>query len=170
VAEVMQDPKIGTMEDMTIEENMSFAYFRGKSRTLIPHNSIKRRSLFKEKLAMLEMKLENRMDELVGNLSGGQRQALALIMAILSDSKVLLLDEITAALDPKMAESVIKLAARIVKEEQRTTLMITHNMDHAIQYGDRTLLLAQGQIIKEYNSDEKKNITPLTLATDFCEH
>ncbi len=166
----MQDPKIGTMEDMTIEENMSFAYFRGKSRTLIPHNSIKRRSLFKEKLAMLEMKLENRMDELVGNLSGGQRQALALIMAILSDSKVLLLDEITAALDPKMAESVIKLAARIVKEEQRTTLMITHNMDHAIQYGDRTLLLAQGQIIKEYNSDEKKNITPLTLATDFCEH
>lgn len=170
VAEVMQDPKMGTMENMTIEENMSFAYCRGKSRKLVLHNSHKRRKIFQDKLSMLDMKLENRMDELVGNLSGGQRQALALIMAISTDSKVLLLDEITAALDPKTAESVIKLAAHIVKEEQRTTLMITHNMDHAIHYGDRTLLLAHGNIFKEYTYDEKKTLTPHMLATDFCEH
>lgn len=169
VAEVMQDPKMGTMENLTIAENMSFAYCRGKRRKLIPYTSCMRKKLFQEKLSMLNMGLEDRMDELVGNLSGGQRQALALIMAILCDSKILLLDEITAALDPKTAENVMQLAAKIVRDEKRTTLMITHNMDHAIKYGDRTLLLANGKVFKEYDSVAKKSLTPLILAKDFYE-
>jgi putative ABC transport system ATP-binding protein len=115
------------------------------------------------------MGLENRMDEQVSNLSGGQRQALALVMAILCDSKILLLDEITAALDPKTAEIVMQLAAQIVRDEKRTTVMITHNMEHAITYGDRTLLLANGKVFKEYNRSAKESLTPQVLAKDFYE-
>ena len=111
IAKVMQDPRIGTIENMTIEENMSFAYMRDKKRGFRLHNSLERRKLFQAKLKMLDMGLENKLDELVGNLSGGQRQALSIIMAIIADFKILLLDEITAALDPKTAETVMKLAA-----------------------------------------------------------
>ncbi len=169
VSEVMQDPKLGTMEKMTIEENLSFALMRGRKRHLLPHNTKSRRNLFREKLSLLNMKLEDRMDELVGNLSGGQRQALALIMAVLTESKVLLLDEITAALDPKTAENVMNLAAKIVEEQKQTTLMITHNMHHAIQYGDRLMLLQDGKITKKYSKSEKSALTPLTIAQEFCD-
>jgi len=112
------------------------------------------------------MNLENRLDELVGNLSGGERQALSLIMAIIADSKVLLLDEITAALDPKTAENVMKIATKIIKEEKRTTIMITHNMSHAIHYGNRTLQLADGKIIKEFNAAAKLALNPIALAAE----
>ena len=167
VSEVMQDPKVGTMAHMTIEENLSFAYMRGKCRGLTLHNCAKRRAFFREKLARLDMKLEDRMHELVGNLSGGQRQALALIMAIVTNSKILMLDEITAALDPKTAETVMRIAADVIREENRTTLMITHNMADAIHYGTRTILLADGQIKKCYNQDEKAQLTPALLINEF---
>lgn len=164
---VMQDPKVGTLENMTIEENLSFAISRGKLRGLSPYKNKKRVEFFKDKLATLEMGLENRMHELVGNLSGGQRQALSLMMAKISDSKILLLDEITAALDPKMAEMIMQLTAKLVKEENRTTIMITHNMQHALNYGDRTLLLSDGKITKNYGKLEKAKLSPLELAASF---
>lgn len=146
IAKVLQDPRIATISNMTIEENLSFALKRGQCRGFALHASKDRRTLFREKLVCLGMGLENRLNELTGNLSGGQRQALSLIMALMNDSKVLLLDEITAALDPHMAELIMELTARIVQEEKRTTLMITHNISHMHQYGHRTLRLEDGQI------------------------
>ena len=169
IAKVMQDPKIGTMENMTILENMAFAYLRGAKRGLQTINSSFRQRLFQDKLAMLNMGLENRLHELVGNLSGGQRQALSLIMAILSPAKILLLDEITAALDPNIADSVLQLALQIIAEEQRTTIMITHNMTQAIQYGNRTLLLANGKFVKEFTQQDKALLSPQDLAAEFCQ-
>lgn len=149
IAKVLQDPRIATIGNMTIEENLSFALKRGQYRGLTLHVSKDRRILFKEKLSHLGMGLENRLHELTGNLSGGQRQALSLIMALMSDSKVLLLDEITAALDPNMAELIMELTTRIVREEKRTTLMITHNTSHMHQYGNRTLRLENGKVMEE---------------------
>jgi putative ABC transport system ATP-binding protein len=164
---VMQDPRVGTMENMSIEENLSFAYLRGKSRNLQFHNTASRRQFFKTKLAILHMNLENRLDENVGNLSGGQRQALSLIMAIISDYKVLLLDEITAALDPKSAQSVVEIANRLVKASNKSAIMITHNMQHAIEYGNRTLLMSNGQFVKEYASLARLALSPVDLITDL---
>ncbi|WP_075553143.1 ABC transporter ATP-binding protein [Candidatus Paracaedibacter symbiosus] len=147
IAKVLQDPRIATISNMTIEENLSFAYKRGQSRRFARHKNNARREIFIEKLAMLGMGLEKRLNELTGNLSGGQRQALSLIMALMSESKVLLLDEITAALDPTMAKVMMELTTRIVAEEQRTTLMITHNTAHMTHYSDRTLRLVDGQVV-----------------------
>lgn len=169
VSKVMQDPKVGTMEQMTVEENLSFAYLRGESRGLRLYKSRERRSLFEQKLSLLNMGLEKRMGETVDNLSGGQRQALSLIMSILAESTILLLDEITAALDPKAADLVIRLAARVIDEEGLTAMMTTHNMHHALCYGGRILLLEQGQIIKEFSAEEKKQLTPQALAAEFGE-
>lgn len=149
IAKVLQDPRVATIGNMTIEENLSFALKRGQCRGLTFHTNKNRRTLFREKLSYLGMGLENRLNELAGNLSGGQRQALSLIMALMSDSKVLLLDEITAALDPNMAELIMGLTTRIVREEMRTTLMITHNTSHMNQYGHRTLRLEEGQIVAD---------------------
>lgn len=159
VAKVMQDPRIGTVENMTIEENMSCAYMRGQTRGFMLHNSSTRREIFKKKLEILDIGLEDKLDEFAGNLSGGQRQAMSIIMAIIAEFKILLLDEITAALDPKTAEIVMNLAARIAKEEKRTTIMITHNMQHAANYSDRIVLLANGAITKEFSG----GVNPTTL-------
>jgi len=167
VAKVMQNPAIATIDDMTIEENLSFAFMRGKKRGLSPHLNEDRISLFKEKLSLLEMGLEHRLFELTSSLSGGQRQALSLIMAILANSEILLLDEITAALDPKTADLIMRITAKIVKETKHTTIMITHNMSHALEYGDRTLLISEGKIIAEYREKEKVGITALDLAARF---
>lgn len=167
IAQVMQDPKAGTMENMTILENMAFALKRGQSRNLIPLSNNTRKKLFKEKLATLGMGLENRLDELVSNLSGGQRQALSLIMAIIANSKLLLLDEITAALDPKIAETVMQIANKIIKKEQRACIMITHNMAHAIKYSDRIVVLKNGCVAKEYKDPSKQQLTPLALTAEF---
>lgn len=166
ISKVMQDPRIGTIENMTIFENMAFSYLRGQSRWLKPYNIAKRRQFFKDKLSFLNMNLENRLDELVGSLSGGQRQALNLIMAIIADSQVLLLDEITAALDPKTAEKVMQIAAKIVAEEKRTTIMITHNMAYATHYGDRTVQLAEGKIIEGFNAQPKSVFNPTALTVE----
>jgi putative ABC transport system ATP-binding protein len=167
IAKVIQDPKIGTIENMTILENMAFAYQRGTCRRLQLYNNAKNKKLFQDKLATLNMGLENRLDMLVANLSGGQRQALSLIMAILANSKVLLLDEITAALDPKVAEDIMQLAMHIIAEEKLTTIMITHNMTHALQYGDRILLLANGKFTKEFNKEDKSSLTTTDLEKEF---
>jgi putative ABC transport system ATP-binding protein len=167
ISKVMQDPKVGTMENLSILENMAFAYKRGLKRSLLPFNTHKRRSLFRDKLSLLGMNLENRLDDLVGSLSGGQRQALSLIMSILTPSDVLLLDEITAALDPKVAQSVMELAAKIIEAENRTTLMITHNMSHALTYGGRILILNGGKIEKEITPVSKKNLTPFDLVHEI---
>lgn len=169
VAKVMQDPRVGTMENMTLFENMAFALKRGRARGLNPFSNIDRKRLFQEKLSMLGIGLENRLDELVANLSGGQRQALSLMMAIIADSKILLLDEITAALDPKTAENVMQLANKMIREEKRTCIMITHNMAQAIEYGDRTLVLKKGEFTKEFSFSQKKQLTPGLLATEFEE-
>lgn len=169
MARVMQDPRSGTMENMTILENMAFALLRDATRTLLPFVTKARKQLFREKLSMLNMGLENRLDETVANLSGGQRQALSLIMAIIADSKILLLDEVTAALDPKTAEDIMHLTNKIVREENRTCIMITHNMAHAIAYGERTLLLQDGRFAKEFAGAAKKQLTPTLLATELGE-
>lgn len=168
IAKVSQDPKVGTMTNMTIYENLAFAALRGKRRGLGFFNRGRYKKLFKSKLAMLNMGLENRLNELVANLSGGQRQALSLIMALLADSKVLLLDEITAALDPNTAENIMKIAAQIVRAEQRTTIMITHNMKHALEYGDRTILLANGKFSKQFDQQHRKALTSSVLAAEIC--
>lgn len=164
ISNVMQDPRIGTMENLTILENLAFAYRRGNSRSLLPFTNKSRRKLFAEKLALLNMGLEYRMDELVSNLSGGQRQALSLIMAIIADCKLLLLDEITAALDPHMARQVIEIANHIVREQKLTCIMITHNMQHALDYGDKILVLNHGKIVRQISGHEKNNFTAEKLA------
>ena len=146
ITKVLQDPRIATISHMTIEENLSFALKRGQYRGFSCHSTKVRRALFREKLAQLGMGLENRLNELTKNLSGGQRQSLSLMMALMNDSKILLLDEITAALDPRMAELMMNLTNRIIEEEKRSTLMITHNVSHMNQYGHRTLRLEEGQI------------------------
>ena len=167
VAKVLQDPRLATIESMTIEENMSLAFKRGKIRGLSSCTSKERKALFSEKLALLDMGLELRLHEPVSNLSGGGRQALSLIMALLQPSHILLLDEMTAALDPKMAELVMRLAVRIVTQEKRTTLMITHNMQHALTYGDRLVVLDQGRITHDFDDASKVSMTPGDLAGFF---
>lgn len=164
IAHVMQEPGMGTIANMTIEENLNLAYMRGQRRSLRLHNTSKRRVLFQEYLKMLDMDLEQRFDQLVGTLSGGQRQALSLIMAIIADYKILLLDEITAALDPRTADNVIAIAAKLVKEQKRTAILITHNMQYALNYGDRTLLMTSGNQFIEYDSQAKQKLSPADLA------
>ncbi|MBP6216980.1 MAG: ATP-binding cassette domain-containing protein [Oligoflexales bacterium] len=169
ISRVLQDPGLAVMDQMSIEENLSFALLRGRCRTLRLHKTVSRLSFFKDRLEQLGMGLELRWDEPCSHLSGGQRQALSLVMATLIPSKLLLLDEITAALDPKMADLVMKLTAKIVEEQKQTTMMITHNMSHALHYGDRIILLGAGRIIKEYTAEEKAKLTPLDLAAVFEE-
>ncbi len=164
VSLVMQDPRIGTIANMTVEENLNVAYMRGKVRGLGLSSSKTRRAFFQDKLSQLDMQMEKRLDHIVGNLSGGQRQALSLIMAIIADYKILLLDEITAALDPKSADQVMAIAARLVREEQRTALMITHNMEYALNYGSRTLLMQHGKIARAFDIVARSNIDASSLA------
>jgi putative ABC transport system ATP-binding protein len=164
VSKVMQDPRIGTIENMTIFENMAFALMRGSSRSLSSFATRDRRGFFQEQLSMLGMGLEDRLDDLGVNLSGGQRQALSLIMAIVADSKILLLDEITAALDPASSENIMRLANKIIRDKKRACLMITHNMSHAIDYGDRTLILKGGAFTSEFGGIQKAKLTTSALA------
>ncbi|MFN7038268.1 MAG: ABC transporter ATP-binding protein [Alphaproteobacteria bacterium] len=167
ITKVMQDPKIGTIENMTIQENMALALKHGEKRGFSLAINSMRIELFKQKLSLLNLGLENRLNELVSNLSGGQRQALSLIMAIIINPKILLLDEITAALDPKATENIMELANKIVREESCTCIMITHNMKHAIKYGDRMLILKDGQLLKEYSNLEKERLDIAYLYSEF---
>lgn len=167
IAVVMQDPKVGTMEHLTVLENLVFAYKRGTMRGLTHFKDAVRTQWVQEQVALLGLGLETKMETVVANLSGGQRQALSLIMALLRHSKVLLLDEITAALDPNMAEVVMQLAYKLVRAEGRTCLAITHNMQHALTYGDRILLLKEGRIIKEFTTLTKQKLSPAMLAAEL---
>ena len=155
---VFQDPMNGTAATMEIEENLALAFRRGDKRTLRIGITQAERKMYREVLARLGLGLENRMTSKVGLLSGGQRQALTLLMATLKKPKVLLLDEHTAALDPKTAEVIMELTDKVVKEKKLTTIMVTHNLRYAVEYGDRLLMMHQGQAIIDKAGKEKKEI------------
>ena len=156
---VFQDPLMGTCGNMSILENLEIASRRGEKPNLKWGFSKEKLPKYKELLHSLDLGLENRLNQKVGLLSGGQRQAVTLIMATLKQPKLLLLDEHTAALDPKTARKVLELTDKIVNENKTTTIMITHNMRDAIKYGNRLLMLNNGKIVLDIKGDEKKNLT-----------
>jgi len=164
---VFQDPTMGTASNMDIEGNLSLAYRRGKKRGLRWFITEKERGLYHERLATLELGLENRLKDKVGLLSGGQRQALTLLMATLIEPKVLLLDEHTAALDPKTAPKVLDIGSRLIEKYNLTTMMVTHNMRDAIRYGNRLIMMAGGRIVLDISGDDKKNMTVNELIALF---
>lgn len=164
---VFQDPMMGTNPDMMLEENMAIAFRRGERRGLRWGITEKERELYKEELSTLGLGLEDRMTTKVGLLSGGQRQALTLLMATLKKPKVLLLDEHTAALDPKTASKVLEISEKIVGENHLTTLMVTHNMKDALNYGNRLIMMDQGHIVLDISGEEKKNTTVGELVDRF---
>ena len=168
IGRMFQDPLRGTAPNMTIEENLALAYMRASHHTS-PFSMINKsdRREFREKLAQLELGLEDRMDHPVGLLSGGQRQALTLLMATLVTPKLLLLDEHTAALDPATAEKVLELTKRIVAENNITCLMITHNIPSALALGNRTIMMKNGSIVMELSGEERKNMTTEKLLKAF---
>jgi len=167
IGRVFQDPMAGTAPTMTIEENLAIAYSRVKSRGLGLGVNRKRRDFFKEKLESLHLGLENRLQAKVGLLSGGERQALSLLMATFTEPKILLLDEHTAALDPSRAELVTQLTKEIVSQYGLTTLMVTHNMQQALELGNRLIMMDQGQIIFEADPEAKQALTVDKLLNEF---
>ncbi len=169
VGRVFQNPMQGTAPGMTVEENLALAAKRGKSLGLGRILTRSGRSEMQEQLAALGLGLEARLTTKVGLLSGGQRQALTLLMATLVQPKVLLLDEHTAALDPATAERVLAITARVVKEQRLTTLMVTHNLNHAIALGNRLLMMNNGQIIQDLGGPEKAALTVEKLRSLFAD-
>ena len=166
---VFQDPMMGTAADMMIEENMALAYRRGKSRGLRWGIGKKEREFYREHLKKLGLGLEDRLTTKVGLLSGGQRQALTLLMATMEQPKLLLLDEHTAALDPKTALKVLELSDLIIREQSLTAIMVTHNMKDAITYGNRLIMMHEGRIILDVSGEEKKQLTVENLLKKFSE-
>lgn len=164
---VFQDPMMGTAADMGIEENLAMAYRRNKKRGLSWGIRHEERVLYHEKLKILDLGLENRLKSKVGLLSGGQRQALTLLMATLQKPKLLLLDEHTAALDPKTARRVLQITEEIVAENKLTTLMVTHNMKDAIRYGNRLIMMNEGRIIYDVAGEEKRSLRVEDLLKKF---
>lgn len=164
---VFQDPMMGTATNMEIQENLALAYRRGKTRGLSWGVTKKEKEEFKNQLKLLGLGLEDRMTAKVGLLSGGQRQALTLLMATLIKPKVLLLDEHTAALDPKTADKVLTVTEELTSRNNLTTIMITHNMKDAIRYGNRLIMMNEGKIIYDVRGEEKKNLTVAQLLDKF---
>ena len=169
IGHLFQDPLKGTAPNMTIEENLALAYLRAGTapHAIFSRISRKDKEVFREKLALLDMGLEDRMKQPVGLLSGGQRQALTLLMATLVTPKLLLLDEHTAALDPKTAAKVLELSDRIVEENGLTTMMVTHNMKDAIVHGNRLIMMYDGRIVIDVSGEEKKKLTVPDLLALF---
>jgi putative ABC transport system ATP-binding protein len=173
VAHVFQDPMMGTCADLSIEENLALAYRRGQTQSWKMRNSFRlalthqRREEFRSHVAVLGMGLEDRLQDPIGLLSGGQRQTLSLIMAILSPMKVLVLDEHTAALDPKMAAMVMDLTRKIVAERKLTTMMVTHSMHQALEAGTRTIMLHQGKVVLDISGPERSKMTMTDLLDLF---
>ncbi len=167
IGRVFQDPMAGTAPAMTIEENLAIAFSRNKKRTLKMGVTKSRRDLFRSYLETLNLGLENRLTAKVGLLSGGERQALSLLMATFTDPKILLLDEHTAALDPSRAELITNLTRDIVEKNKLTTLMVTHNMQQAIDLGNRLIMMDKGQIILDIAEEEKKHLTVEKLLHEF---
>ena len=168
IGRLFQDPLKGTAPNMTIEENLALAYLRA-NHSKSPFSMVSKadRAEFREKLAMLNLGLESRMDQPVGLLSGGQRQALTLLMATLVTPKILLLDEHTAALDPGTAEVVLELTKKIVAENNITCLMITHNLASSLALGNRTIMMADGRIVLDIGGEERKGLTVDDLLQRF---
>ena len=171
IGRLFQDPLKGTAPNMTIEENLALACLSAKEKKS-PFSWItnKERELFKEQLKMLDMGLEDRMHTLVGNLSGGQRQALTLLMATIVPPKLLLLDEHTAALDPKAATKIMKLTQEIVQKHHITCLMVTHQMQQALEVGDRTIMMNDGHIVIDIKGEQRENMSVYDLMERFHEN
>lgn len=166
---VFQDPMMGTSPNMEIEENLALAYRRGKVRSLMPGITKKEREFYREQLSRLGLGLEDRMTAKVGLLSGGQRQSLTLLMATLKKPELLLLDEHTAALDPKTAAKVLGFTEEIAVENNLTTVMITHNMMDAIRCGNRLIMMQEGRVIYDVSGEEKKSLKVEDLLQRFRE-
>jgi len=169
ISRVFQNPYMGTAHDMTIAENLLMAMQRGERR--YPKMSLNRDRLkyFEGEVALLEMQLEKRLRDVIGTLSGGQRQALTLLMAVIKSPKVLLLDEHTAALDPKSAAQVVALTKRFIEKGKLTTLMVTHSMHQALELGNRIIMMHQGRIIDDIGEKEKRRLTVDDLLEKFSE-
>lgn len=172
IGHLFQDPLKGTAPHMTIEENMALAYLRAStaSHAFFSRISGREKQMFREQLAQLDMGLEDRMKQPVGLLSGGQRQALTLLMATMVTPKILLLDEHTAALDPATAEKVLDLTRRIIAERKITCLMVTHNMHQALELGNRTLMMDGGNIVLDIQGEERANMMVDDLLREFKNH
>ena len=158
IGRVYQNPAMGTCPNMTILENMALADNKGKSFNLLPGTNRQRIDAYRESLKTLGLGLEDKLDVKVGVLSGGQRQAMALLMSTMTPIEFLILDEHTAALDPKTAETIMELTNKIVKEKQLTTIMVTHNLRYAVEYGNRLLMMHQGGIVIDKADEEKEEI------------
>jgi putative ABC transport system ATP-binding protein len=167
VARVFQDPMVGTAPSLTVRENMTLALMRSLGRGLRPALTRERNEMFRKALMPLGLGLEDRLDIVVGSLSGGQRQALALAMATLLPPKLLLLDEHTAALDPRTSQLVMDATVAMVSQGRLTTLMVTHNMEHALSYASRIVMMNAGRIVADIGSDEKKGLTVQDLVARF---
>ncbi|MCF8227904.1 MAG: ATP-binding cassette domain-containing protein [Bacteroidales bacterium] len=167
IGRVFQNPFAGTAAEMSIAENIVMAMRRGKTRPLTRAVSHKMKAEIAEKVGMLNMGLENRLDNPIGTLSGGQRQALTLLMATWLKPRLLLLDEHTAALDPKSAAKVAELTSRIIREEKLTAMMVTHSMQQAIDLPDRIVMMHRGQIVEDYGKEEKKRVRVADLLNTF---
>ena len=172
IGRLFQDPLMGTAPNMTIEENLSVAYLRAQGRKsgIFSRIGKKERELFREKLALLGMGLEDRMENPVGLLSGGQRQALTLLMATVVTPKILMLDEHTAALDPATADKVIALTRQIISERHITALMVTHNMHQALDMGNRTLMMSEGKIVLDVKGEERAKMRVEDLLSMFAQN
>ena len=169
IGRVYQNPAMGTCPNMTILENMSLADNKGKPFGLSLGTNKARVSFYKEQLSRLGLGLEDKMDIKVGSLSGGQRQAMALLMATMTPIEFLILDEHTAALDPKTADLIMELTAQIVKEKKLTTIMVTHNLRYAVEYGNRLLMMHEGQAILDKNAEEKAKMKVEEILNLFTE-
>ncbi|BCE00063.1 ABC transporter ATP-binding protein [Marinicellulosiphila megalodicopiae] len=167
VARVFQDPLAGTCADLTVEENLALAYGRGKSGGFRLAVNNKLRGVFQEQLERLDLGLENRLKSEMGLLSGGQRQSVSLLMAALQPSKILLLDEHTAALDPKTAALILKISKEIISEKQLTALMVTHSMKQALEYGTRTLMLHEGKVVFDISGKDREGLEVKDLLALF---
>jgi len=167
IGRVFQDPMAGTAPSMTIEENLAMAFSRNKKRTLKKGVTKKRKEYFREVLSTLHLGLEDRLTAKVGLLSGGERQALSLLMATFTKPSILILDEHTAALDPARAELITNLTKEIVTKYHLTTLMVTHNMQQALDLGNRLIMMDKGQIILQVNEEEKGSLTIEQLLNEF---
>ncbi len=169
ISRVFQDPKLGSAANLSIEENLTLASLRGSGKKLTKALKKENQKIFQEQVARLNLDLESRLKMKMGLLSGGQRQALTLLMATIKAPELLLLDEHTAALDPKTAKVVMELTCQLIAEKQLTAFMVTHNIKDAIQYGNRLLMLNQGEVILDLDESSKKALTPKEVMDLFSE-
>lgn len=169
ISRVFQNPFMGTAPGMTIAENLHMASLRGSRRLPVFGLNRHRRDFYREEVRQLEMQLEDRLDNVIGSLSGGQRQALTLLMSVIARPQVLLLDEHTAALDPKSAAQIIRLTRKFIEQYKLTALMVTHSMQQALELGTRTVMMNKGQVIDDISLQEKKRLTVNDLLDKFAE-